>query len=397
MLPRLAGAAALALLLPCAALAAPRTALAAKVQSLADDYLKDRAEPEHISAVSISISLPSDPANLNVVAGRVSREAGAAPVTPASIYQIGSITKSFTAATLLQLQMEGRVTMDRTLGEVLPQYPAWKDVTIRRLLNMTSGIPGYDDNPAMMEAEAKGGIGRRWSDAALVAFADPTYGHAPPPTTGWHYSNTNYILAGMIVEAITGRSFAAELDARFLGLAHGLPATAYVPTTATPDLQARMVSGYFWGRTQDLAPMRPLLGMDAKAQDMSWAGAAGALVATPEDVTRWARTLYQSSLLGERERRELLSRVSEKSGEPLASLSASEPLGFGLGVASFFKDELGGEGWYYQGESMGYRMIYGYFPREDLVIAIGLNSQPDDAENRIGKLLAATYALAREP
>jgi D-alanyl-D-alanine carboxypeptidase len=397
MIPRLAGAAVLALLLPCAALAGPRAELAAKVQAAADEYLKDRAEPEHISAVSISISFPKDPANLNAVAGRVSRDAGAPPATPASLYQIGSITKSFTAATLLQLQMEGRVRIDQTIGEFLPQYPAWKDVSIRRLLNMTSGIPGYDDNPAMMQAEAKGGIARRWSDAVLVGFADPTYGHAPPPTKGWYYSNTNYILAGMIIEAITGRSFAQEIEARFLGLANGLPMTAYVATVPSADLQARMVSGYFWGKSKDLAPMKPLLGMDARAQDMSWAGAAGALVSTPEDVTRWARKLYQSPILAEKERRELMSRVSEKTGDPVESLSAKEPLGFGLGVGSFFKDELGGEGWYYQGESMGYRMIYGWFPKEDIVIAIGINSQPNDSENQIGKLLARLYALAREP
>jgi D-alanyl-D-alanine carboxypeptidase len=374
---------------------ADRSALAASLQALAESYLQERAEPEHISAVSVSVSLPGDPAAVNAVAGTVSRSPGAAPVTPDTLFQIGSITKSFTAAVLLQLQAEGRVQMDQTLGDWLPQYPAWKDVTIRRLLNMTSGIPGYDNTPAMTAAEGTGGIGRRWSDAVLVGFADPVYGHAPPASKGWDYSNTNYILAGMIVEAATGRSFATELRERFLGGDHGLPSTVYVPTLPDPRVRARMASGYFWAHGPDLAPMKALLGADCSDQDMSWAGAAGAIVSRPEEVTRWVRTLYQSDALGPAERRELLARVSQKTGQPVGALSSDDPLGFGLGVASFFKDAMGGEGWYYQGETMGFRVIYGYFPREDVVVAIGLNSQPDDAENKIGTLLQNVYDAAR--
>ncbi len=84
------------------ATAADRDAMQAALQQIADDYLSTRGEPEHISAVSISVLLPGGQDNLNVVAGRVARAADAAPVTPATLFQIGSITKSFTSAALLQ-------------------------------------------------------------------------------------------------------------------------------------------------------------------------------------------------------------------------------------------------------------------------------------------------------
>ncbi|MBA3324642.1 MAG: beta-lactamase family protein [Rhodobacteraceae bacterium] len=123
-----------------AADAADRAALAATIQKLADDYVATWAEVEHTSGISISVNLPGDPATVDVVAGHVSRDPEAAPTTPATLFQIGSITKSFTAAALLQLQTEGKLDLDDTLGEWLPEYPAWKDVSIRRLLNMTSGV-----------------------------------------------------------------------------------------------------------------------------------------------------------------------------------------------------------------------------------------------------------------
>lgn len=376
------------------AFADPRQDLTAKLQSIADSYLAERGEKEMISAVSVSVSLPGDAVALNIASGRVSREPGAAPVTPDSLFQIGSITKSFTSVTILQLQAAGRLSIDQTVGDWLPQYPAWRDVTIRRLLDMTSGIPGYDNVDAMLTAEGDSGGSRRWSDPVLVGFADPTYPGAPMPTTGWDYSNTNYILAGMIIEKATGRSYASEIQSRFLGDRLGLTSTYYSPDVYPADIRSRMVAGYFANTELSNVKLKPLVGKDMKDNDMSWAAAAGGIVSRPQDVAAWARALYAGPLLTAKERSQLMTIVSNKTGQPIPETSGADPIGFGLGVGAAFKPTYG-HVWYYQGETLGYRMFYGYFPKDDLVIAFGLNSQPSDPDNKAGDLLERLYTAIK--
>jgi D-alanyl-D-alanine carboxypeptidase len=379
---------------PYGATAGPREDLAARLRSVAEAYLAERGEKEMISAVSVSVSLPDDPAPLNVAAGRVSREPGSAPVTPDSLFQIGSITKSFTSVTLLQLQAAGVLSINQTVGDWLPQYPAWRDVTIHRLLDMTSGIPGYDNVDAMLTAEGESGGLRRWSDPVLVGFADPTYPGAPKPTTGWDYSNTNYILAGMIIEKATGHSYASEIRGRFLGDRLGLTSTFFSPDVYPDEIRARMVSGYFANTELSNLKLKPLLGKDMKINDMSWAGAAGGIVSRPQDVAAWARALYAGPLLPDRERTQLMTIVSNKTGQPIAQTNDADPVGFGLGVGAAYKPSFG-HVWYYQGETLGYRMLYGYFAKDDLVIAFGLNSQPSDPENKAGDLLERLYKAVK--
>lgn len=373
------------------ALATDHAGLSAQIERLAADYLATRGEAEHISAVSISLSLPDEPQNLNVTAGRLSREEGAGPVTADTLFQIGSITKSMTAAVLLQLQTEGRLSLYDTLAVHLPEYPAWKDVTLRRLLTMTSGIPSYDTTPAMIADNTSHGPGRHYSPAVLAGFVDPAYPGAPAPTTGYDYSNTNYILAGMVIERITGEPLARVFNARLFGPRHGLTDTYYAAGPYWDEIVARMPAGYNWQPGE--ADMAPMLGKDFKAQDMSWGGAAGAAVATPEQVTRWARALYQSDLLTAAARAELMDVVSMKTGQAIGMPSPADPAGFGLGVMGFVSSALG-QGWQYEGGTMGFRVVYVWLPDPDLVVAVGLNSNVNDGDDHIGRLAGAVLQAA---
>ena len=154
-------------------------ALTASLQKALAIYVATRAKPEHISAMSLSISLHGRRTTSTSPQGARDTAEGERIVTPGNLWEIGSNTKAFTAAAILQLEAGKRLTIDGTIGQWLPQYPAWKNVTIRRLLDMTSGIPGYDLAPAMLTATAKSPK-RNFTIAQLIAFVYPTNGSPTP-------------------------------------------------------------------------------------------------------------------------------------------------------------------------------------------------------------------------
>lgn len=364
------------------------SALRASLQRDLNDYLAARAKVEHISAISLSIDLHGPGPNINVTAGHAQYGGAGAAVTPDDLWQIGSNTKAFTAAAVLQLEAEGKLTIDQTVGRWLPQYPAWKHVTIRRLLDMTSTIPGYDNVPAMWAPYVRDPK-HIYTAADLIAYVYPGNPHAPPPTKGYDYSNTNYLLAELIIERASGHSYASEIEQRFFQKL-GLNDTYYSGTMYPADVRDRMVSGYFFSHDADNKALWPILGRDVRNDSVSWMKSAGAIVSTPRDMTIWARALYTGSILRPKQRAELLSLVSTKSGEPIEKTSLGDPRGFGLGVAQMTTPQTGTI-WFYEGMTLGYRMVHVYLPQQDVVFAFGLNSQSDSKENQSGKLALSIY------
>jgi D-alanyl-D-alanine carboxypeptidase len=382
---------ALSLGLPAALRAADTAELTATIQSLADAYLSDRATAEGISGLSVSLSLPGQAPAINVAAGTLSPAPGSAPVTSGTLYQIGSITKSMTAAVLLQLQTEGLLGLDDPLSVHLPEYPAWKDVTLRRLLNMTSGIPTYDAADAFFADQKAQGNARHYAPAVLVGFVDPAYPQALAPTTGYSYSNTNYMLAGMVIAKVTGQPVPEVFVERLFGARYGLTDTHYAEGIYPEAIRARMPAGISAQGGDEMAAFR---GRNFTDQDMSWAGAAGAAVATPEQVTVWVRTLFRSdTLLTEAARAELMDVVSTRTGTTIGRPTAEDPSGFGLGVAGFDSSVLG-SGWQYEGGSMGFRVAYIWLPDPDIVVAVGMNSNVDGDADHIGKLAESILQAA---
>ncbi|RPE43900.1 D-alanyl-D-alanine carboxypeptidase [Streptomyces sp. Ag109_O5-1] len=148
-----------------------------------------------------------------------------APRSPDDRFRVGSITKTFVATVLLQLEAEGRLSLDDTVDKWLPGVVTGngndgRRITVRRLLNHTSGIFNYtaDDDFGRTYFLADGFFKHRYdtlTPAALVAIAMK---HKPAfaPGTSWAYSNTNYVLAGMVIKAVTGRSYAEEITNRLI-------------------------------------------------------------------------------------------------------------------------------------------------------------------------------------
>ena len=215
------------------------TALKTALRQDLRHYLTARRKAEHISAVSLRVTFPGAEPAINLAAG-TTRYAGGPPVSTSALWPIGSNTKAFTAVVLLQLEAAGKLSINDTIGKWLPQYPAWRHITIRQLLNMTSGIADYATEPAFVAAIAAN-PGARFSAARLVSYAVGV----PLGPAGWSYSDTNYILAQMIIERASRRSYAEQLTSRIVRPL-GLRDMCYAPYTCPAADAARMVTGYFY-------------------------------------------------------------------------------------------------------------------------------------------------------
>jgi D-alanyl-D-alanine carboxypeptidase len=208
-------------------------------------------------------------------------------------YRAGSVTKSFVATVVLQLVAEGRLSLSDTVEGWLPGILTYGDrVTVRQLLNHTSGVPDYA--PEMVNTLLSGAQSRfrAWTPQELVgvvADQPPEF----PPGTATHYSNTGYILLGLIVEAATGNTLGQELARRILrplGLhdtffpvnAAGLPSPKSRGYTVPVSPQGELLAG-------------PLLDFTIYNPSLWWA--AGALISTFEDLTRFFRALLDGRLL----------------------------------------------------------------------------------------------------
>ncbi|MFB9909010.1 serine hydrolase domain-containing protein [Allokutzneria oryzae] len=199
--------------------------------------------------------------------------------------RIGSNTKTFVATVVLQLVAEGRVRLDTAVEQYLPGVVRGNGndgtrITVRHLLQHTSGLPDY--------LELVNPLRDRWRHfeaAELVKTALTLRSHFEPGAK-WEYSNTNYVLTGMLIEKMTGRSAAEEITRRII-TPLGLAAT-YYPLPHETGVRGPHPRGY-----QEIDGRR----VDFTEQDPSWGGAAGAMVSTGADVNRFFASLLAGRLL----------------------------------------------------------------------------------------------------
>ena len=128
--------------------------------------------------------------------------------------------------------------------------------------------------------------------------------------------------------------------------------------------------------------------------DLSWAGAAGGVVSTPRDLQRWVRGLFGGRVLPPKQLKEMLELVSLDTGKPIPETTATDPRGFGLGVAAAYAPGLG-HLWFYEGITLGYRAVHFYFPKDDLVITVFANSQAPEGKDELPPLALKLYALIK--
>ena len=370
--------------------AVSRAALVATLHGDLTHYLSDRGRAEHVSAVALTVTFRGSEPAISLAAG-TTRYGGGVPVSAGALWQIGSNTKAFTAVMLLQLEAEGKLSITDTLGRWLPQYPAWRDVTIRQLLNMTSGIPdpGNDDDlPGYQAFLSAIAAGADLSAAKVVSYAGTA-------TTGdvWLYSNTNYVLAQLIFEKVTHDSYGDQL-ARRIAIPLGLRSLCFAPSTCPAADATRMPAGYFFNTAvADHEPPNPLASLIGKAVpplNLTEYQGAAAIVSSLQDMTAWDRALYQGHLLPPAQQRQLESLVSTTTGQPIAVTTPADPFGFGLGLVQETTPPLGTL-WAYEGDTLGYRVLNLYFPRSGLIIALAANSSPVPSADDLLTLAASVY------
>lgn len=378
-----------------AAPAAEPAGLRSQVQSALDDYLRRYGKAEHISGLSAFISRRDGDPGIIATAGTTRWRGRGEPITADTLFQIGSNTKAFTSVMLLKLEADGLLDIDDAIGKYLPQYPAWKSVSIRRLLNMTSGLPTYSEAPKFMKHQAAD-PDRHYTLDQLVAYAYPSKGNDLPGNKGWFYSNTNYVLGGMIVETLRKQAY-EDVIRKEIFRPFGLNRTHYADRQLPSRVLDQAAGGYFDNPACSLytpdckvGQLTPLVGLNLQRADLSWAGPAGGIVSTPRDLTSWIRHLFAGRVLPPKQMRELLTLVSSKTGKPIDRATAQDPRAFALGLAQMY-DPTMGRFWFYEGETLGYRAVFAYYPEDDLVVTVFLNSQP--AEDHIVELMSALYAI----
>jgi D-alanyl-D-alanine carboxypeptidase len=208
------------------------------------------------------------------------------PIRASDHFKIASLTKSYTATVVLQLVAERKLRLSDTVERWQPGLvPNGREITIRELLNHTSGIPEFDNDPRYLKPYLTGHFSHYWSPRQLVRIAVAHKPTSAPGATRSSYSNTNYVLLGLIVEAATGKSIGAELRERIfrpLRLLHTNYATK-------PGLRLPYAHGY-------LQLGKPTA-TDVTGMSPSLSPASGAIVSTAADVASFYRALLGGRLV----------------------------------------------------------------------------------------------------
>ncbi|RKN45579.1 serine hydrolase domain-containing protein [Streptomyces hoynatensis] len=305
--------------------------------------------------------------------------AGGRAARPGDVFRIGSSTKTFTATVMLQLEAEGLLSLDDTVESHLPGVVSGngndgRAISLRDLLQRTSGLYDYlNDLPTLTGPEGfEENRLRHFEPRELVDMAMRHESTGEPGT--WKYSNTNYILAGMIIEETTGRSWQTEVTERIIEPLH-LEHT-YAPADQ-PFLPTHHLNGYSAFHTEGTP-------LDVTVWNPSAAGAAGAMVSNTEDLTTFYQALFGGDLLPARQLAEM-TRTTPAPGTDAPDRS------YGLGL---YHDTLpcGGGYWSHPGDVVGYATRNGISEDGQRIVVVEFTG---DGDYRNDTTEQATDALIR--
>lgn len=337
---------------------AVNTDLASRLQSVLDRALRQTDNP----GATVAVMLPDH--SMWVGASGMADLERRTPMQPDSMFRIASVTKTFVATLVMQLAEDGILNLEDTLTDWLPNsllsnIQFADRITIRQLLNHTSGIYDYLESDAFFDAIDRNPT-RVWDDEDVLNFVDGDPYFNPGASGQWEYSNTNYILLGLIIEAATGRSLADELRSRIyqpLGMNN-----TYLETKE--PFPGNLVRGYESAgrRVEDVTDINTGNGL-----------ADGGILSTAADLARFADGLFRGGLVSDATLQQMLN---------------FHPVGeYGLGIANEFTSF--GNTYGHTGSILGYISIMWYFPDEDLIVTALVNLDFGDADSLVEAVLDA--------
>jgi D-alanyl-D-alanine carboxypeptidase len=282
------------------------------------------------------------------------------PATPSTVYRIGSITKQFTAAAILQQVERGKISLDDDVAKFVPEYSSrGKRVTIGQLLNHTSGIRNFND---LGDAFSRTLAVELPQKDALALMRDQPFDFEPG--SRWRYGNTGYFLLGVILERVTGKPYADYISEE-LARPAGLTATTYCEG---------------WGLIRHRARGYDAVGTDfVNAQYMSMTAGFSSvgLCSTADDLVTWTRALETGRVISQESYRLMTTPVG-------AAARANPPYGFGVWVIEADNRRY----ITHHGQLAGFNAVLSVVPSESLTIAVLTNTSGLGA-SRLGGRLAA--------
>lgn len=334
----------------------------AKVRDTLQRRLDRLREREGMPGVSVAILFP-DGTTWVGTSGFANIKTGEA-VEPDTAFAVASISKTFTAALIMALAEDGKVDLAGPVSKYLPELSIDRRVTVRMLLDHTSGLRDFFLDPRIDKAMLAD-RGRTWdADRSLHYVGKPYF----KPGKGWHYSNTNYLLLGLIAERVGGRSLSTQLRTRFFGpfgLDHTFEQIHGSPTGS-------VAHGYrFEGAPTKLRPVDLSDGSEMApfTSVVTAAGAAGSIASTPSDLVRWVRALYGGAVLDPASLDLMVGDVAL-----IADKGPSLPYGLGVQAVEFDGHPTLG----HSGRLLGFRAVVRWLPVERIAIAVVTNQSRAD-------------------
>jgi CubicO group peptidase (beta-lactamase class C family) len=271
------------------------------------------------------------------------------PANAQTIYPVGSITKQFTAAAVLKLVEDGEVRLDAPVTQYLPEYSAFASVTVEQLLTHTAGVADYTVMAAWWET-----LGLEMPPARLAAF----FAHEPldfEPGSRFSYSNSGYVLLGMVIEAVTGQPYGGHLNARIF-VPGRFESTAYCDDRRLIPNRARGYQAVEGGYQH------------AQYVSMSQAYAAGGICSNVIDLLRWSRALSRGAVVA--------GRSYDAMSSP-ARLSDGSRIEYGYGLAVSYLD--GHHRLTHIGGMLGFAGHVSHYDQDGVTVAVLTNTEGANA------------------
>ncbi len=325
---------------------AANTAIDPALAAALDQILAQTVASGRIPGATLSVFIPGQ-GTWAGARGLADRDNSIA-LTPDALFDIASISKLFVATVAMQLVQEGWLSLDQTVEHWLPGLiPQGAHIAVRHLMNHTSGLPDYLDEPFAQAALAD--RGRVWAPHELIASVIT---RQPSSAIGrWRYANTNYVLLGLIIEQVTHNSLMRELHQRIidpLGLSH----TFVAPDDPLPN---NLMHGYEGQRDETMG------------SEMSFAWGAGNIISNVEDLNRFAQALFGGVLLRPASLATMQAFIGTRGLD-----SPDLTYGFGM-MQTVLRAARPALARGHTGALIGYRTALWYLPDTGVVIAVALN------------------------